>query len=290
MNGIITLTNALLDLSHELSGRDLRLIVGGGFGIYLKHYDLLKTGSRTLLSRWPEPRSTNDLDLFLRVELLANSLRLEPLVTALDRLGYRPVETAKYYQFCKPGPEGDAAGSLKIDILTGPEQILKNAGVIAKDRRARPRPKIHLHARTIDEALTLEEHLKEVFIEGHRTDGEKEIAAVLLPHPFTFLIMKLFALRDRMHDPEKDYGRHHALDLYTVLAIMTEEEWEVALELHKKHRLDAKMIEAGELVHQLFRDESSLGVLRLRESNYYRSDFQLNEFLRALNDLFVQAG
>ena len=42
MNGIITLTTALLDLSHELSGTDLRLIVGGGFGIYLKYRDLLK--------------------------------------------------------------------------------------------------------------------------------------------------------------------------------------------------------------------------------------------------------
>ncbi len=283
------MTTALLDLSNELRGTDLSLIVGGGFGIYLKYRDLLETGSRTLLSRWPEPRSTNDLDLFLRTELLADSRRLVPLVKALDKLGYRPVETAKYYQFYRPGSEGGEAGSSKIDILTGPEQTLRDAGVMAKDRRARPRPKIPLHARTLDEALTLEEHLKEVIIDGRRSGGENETAAVFLPHPFTFIMMKLFALRDRIDDSEKDCGRHHALDLYTTLAIMTEEEWEVSIQLHKRHISDAKMIEAGELVRQLFGDEFSRGVLRLKENIYYRPDFQVKEFLQALRDLFTQA-
>lgn len=289
MNGIISLTTALLDLSHELEGTDLRLIVGGGFGIYLKYRDLLKAGSRTLLREWPEPRSTNDLDLFLGTELLTDSRRLVPLVTALDRLGYKPVETARYYQFYRPGPEGGEAGTLKIDILTGPEKTLRDAGVIAKDRRARPRPKISLHARTLDEALTLEEHLKEVIIEGRRSDGENDTAVVLLPHPFTFITMKLFALRDRIDDSEKDFGRHHALDLYTTLAIMTEEEWEVSLELQRRTISDPVMVEASRLVRELFGNEFSRGVLRLKENSYYRTGFQLKEFLQALRDLFDQA-
>lgn len=282
----MTLTTALLDLCHELGSTNLKLIVGGGFGIYLKYRDLLKTGSQTLLTQWPAPRSTNDLDLFLRTELLADSQRLVPLVQALDRLDYRPVETARFYQFYKPGPEGGEAGSLKVDILTGPEQTLREAGVTAKNRRARPRPRISLHARTLDEALTLEEHLQEVFIEGHRSSGESGFAVVFLPHPFTFIMMKLFALRDRINDPDKDYGRHHALDLYTILATMTEAEWNISLQLREKHAADAKMIEAGQLIHELFGEEFSLGVLRLKESVYYRTDFQVEGFLQALCDLF----
>lgn len=86
MNGMDTLTSALLDLSHELAGFDLKLIVGGGFGIYLKYRELLTTKAQTLLSKWPEPRSTNDLDLFLRTELLTDSRKLVPLVQALQKL------------------------------------------------------------------------------------------------------------------------------------------------------------------------------------------------------------
>ena len=99
MNGMVTLTTALLDLVQELEGTGLRLVVGGDFGIYLKHRELLKTNPQTLLNQWPEPRSTNDLDLFLRTELLTDSRRLVPLLQALGKLGYRPVETARYYQF-----------------------------------------------------------------------------------------------------------------------------------------------------------------------------------------------
>lgn len=45
-------------------------LIGGGFGIYLKTDHVQRLGIRTLLSEWPEPRSTNDLDLYLRPELL----------------------------------------------------------------------------------------------------------------------------------------------------------------------------------------------------------------------------
>jgi hypothetical protein len=172
MNGMTALTTALLDLSHELSGADLKLIIGGGFSIYLKYRELLKTTRTTLLSKWPEPRSTNDLDLFLRTELLADSRRLVPLVQALEKLGY------------KPGPGGGEAGSLKVDFLAGPEPTLRSMGIKAKNRRAYPKPKINLHAHTLDEALTLEEHLQAAIIDGRRSNGKAGRAEVFLPHSF----------------------------------------------------------------------------------------------------------
>lgn len=176
-----------------------------------------------------------------------------------------------------------------MDILTGPERILKSIGVKAKDRRAYPKPKINLHARTVDEALTLEEYLQAVAIETSRSSRETESSVVFLPHSFTFIIMKLFALRDRINDSEKDFGRHHALDLYTIIAMLTEEEWNVCLELSRKYSTDAIILEAGELARKLFEDQLSLGALRLKESNYYRPDFQVREFLEALRDLFVRS-
>jgi hypothetical protein len=86
---------SLLDLLHEIEGTDIKLIIGGGFGIYLKVSQARRLGMRTLLQAWPEPRSTNDLDLFLRPELLIDSRKLKPLANAITRLGYQIVPGAE---------------------------------------------------------------------------------------------------------------------------------------------------------------------------------------------------
>jgi hypothetical protein len=70
---IIDLQTALLDLLYEIRNTGEKLIVGGGYGIYPKIVHLRRTGERTLFNNWPEPRSTNYLDLFLRPEVLIES-------------------------------------------------------------------------------------------------------------------------------------------------------------------------------------------------------------------------
>ena len=72
---ITDLQTSMLDLLHEIKGSEVKVIIGGGFGIYLKVSHVVKEVSRTLWQEWPEPRSTNDLDLFLRPELIINILR-----------------------------------------------------------------------------------------------------------------------------------------------------------------------------------------------------------------------
>ena len=88
MNRIIDLQTALRDLLQKVHDSDVRLIVGGGFGIYLKTDHVIRSRTRTLLDQWPEPRSTNDLDLFLRPELLIESSKLKPLISAIAELGW----------------------------------------------------------------------------------------------------------------------------------------------------------------------------------------------------------
>jgi hypothetical protein len=63
---ITALQTALLDLLQKIRYSEIKLIIGGGFGIYLKTNHVKLLDMRTLLDQWPEPRSTNDLDLFLR--------------------------------------------------------------------------------------------------------------------------------------------------------------------------------------------------------------------------------
>jgi hypothetical protein len=77
---ITALQTALLDLLQKIRYSEIKLIIGGGFGIYLKTNHVKLLDMRTLLDQWPEPRSTNDLDLFLRPELLIDSSKLKPIL------------------------------------------------------------------------------------------------------------------------------------------------------------------------------------------------------------------
>ena len=286
MNRIIDLQTALLDLLQKVHDSKVRLIVGGGFGIYLKTDYVRKSGIRTLLDQWPEPRSTNDLDLFLRPELLIESSKLKPLVSAIAELGYEVVPGAEKYQFAKPGPGGTDVGSIKIDILTGPQSRFQGTRVKADARRARPKPSVGIHAHPVDEALTLEEGLLPIVLAGALSSGETWESEIFLPHPYTFLMMKLFAFRDRLDDPNKEFGRYHALDLYTILATTIEEEWEYALQLRDQYKNDPTAKEAGSLISDYFSSQERLGMIRLMESPYYRPELQNEEFISALQEMF----
>jgi hypothetical protein len=286
MISIPDLKTSLLDLLHETKGTDIKLIIGGGFGIYLKIDHVQRLSQRTLLRELPEPRSTNDLDLFLRPELIIDSARLKPLVEAIGRLGYQVVPGAENYQFLKLGPEGTEAGSIKIDILTGPQSRFQGTRVKVDARRARPNPSIGIHAHPVDEAPTLEDGLLLVTLAGKLGSGEPWQAEVFLPHPYTFLMMKLFAFRDRLNDTNKEFGRYHALDLYTILATTTEEEWEYALKLRDQYGEEPYVMEARQLVSKYFAALDHLGMIRLKESPYYRLELQIDEFMSALEELF----
>jgi hypothetical protein len=280
------LRTALLDLLYETRQDNLRLIIGGGYGIYLKREHVRATGVRTLLTEWPEVRSTNDLDLFLRPDLLIHSQRLQPLGAALKRLGYQVIAGAEKYQFAKPGPSGGQEGSFKIDLLTGPTSRFAGTAARADERRVRPRPSVDVHAHPVDEALTLEEGLLLVTVEGETSSGTVHRAEVYLPQPLTFAMMKLFAFRDRVTDKDKDLGRYHALDLYAVLATASEAEWEEALTLREQRQAEPMMIEAAQIVDEYFSSLKSLGMLRLQESPYFRQELQLDMFFGALRELF----
>ncbi len=286
MIAIADLQTSLLDLTYEIKDSNIKPIIGGGFGIYLKTEHIRRLGVRTLLKEWPEPRSTNDLDLFLRAELLIKSANLKPLAKAIAALGYRFVPGAEKYQFVKAGPGGDSPGSVKLDILTGPQKLFRSTSVKVDARRVRPYPSVGIHAHPVDEAVSLEDGLLSVPLKGKLSSGDPWESEVFVPHPYTFLMMKLFAFKDRLNDPNKDFGRYHALDLYSILATTMEEEWRYALVLKAQYAAQPYVIEAGTLVSEYFSAPDRPGMIQLKESAYYRHTFQLDEFISALQELF----
>ena len=288
MNQLQTLSDALCDLLKQIEGTDIRLIIGGGFGIYLKAEHIRKLDAQTLIDPqfWPEARSTNDLDLFLRPELLVDSARLKALAQAISDLDYKPVPGAEKYQFIKPAGGGREAATLKIDILTGPRAAFSKSNVRVDDRRVRPRPSVGLHAHPVDEAPTLERNLLPVTVSGTLSSGEPWTGEVFLPHPFTFAMMKLFAFRDRLKDRDQEKAQYHALDVYSIVATTTEEEWKQALMLRDEFQQHPFVIEAAHIAHEYFARPEQMGLIRLQESRYYRDDFNLRDFSSVLLELF----
>ena len=99
-------------------------------------------------------------------------------------------------------------------------------------------------------------------------------------------MMKLFAFKDRLDDADKDFGRYHALDIYTILATTMESEWNQALELRDRYKDEPYVIEAGQLAARYFSGSHHLGMIRMRESPYCRPELQIDEFMSALQELF----
>jgi hypothetical protein len=279
------LTMSLLDLLYELRGRDIPITVGGGFGLYLKRQHLEAVGQRTLFDRLPEPRSTNDLDLFLRTEVLVNLERTKQVAEAITRLGYAVVDTAKYLQWEREVVIAGVPLRVKIDILVGP---LGNARekFNVKMPRVRPKGDIKFHAHAVEEAIRIEDEAMAVTITGMRSSGEPDTGSVFIPQAFPYLMMKLHAFEDRRLKGEQEKEKQHALDLYSIVGMMTETEYERAREWGTIHAGDEHVGRARAIVRDQFANRTAGGVLRLREHALFREEFMLGDFVGVLGEIF----
>lgn len=290
----VPILRGLLDLLFELRGAGPPPTVGGGFGLYLKRWHQEQGGERTRIepARWPAARSTTDLDLVLRAEFLADAARVRLLADVLGRLGYTPVKGAEYMQFVRTLPDDDGnPREVKIDLLVGPFGPFKDRLKTSKPPRVRPKAvkKGRLHAHNTPEAVGVEDEPLSIPIEGRRSTGEECQAQVCLPQAFPYAMMKLFAFRDRKDDPDprKDKGRHHALDLYAIVAMMTEPEYDFARRARSKYAGNDKVREAAGIVRQNFAGPESMGVLRLREHALFNAAMDLKTFLSVLQEIFT---
>jgi len=279
------LTANLLDLLFELRELPVPLTIGGGFGLYLKRMRLDETRERTLFSQLPMPRATNDLDLFVRADVLCDLQSMKAVAAALDRLGYEVVPEAKYMQWKKHFDLHGQDREIKVDLLVGPLGQFRER-LHVKGVRARPIGPIKLHAHTLEEAVHIDESPVTLTISGNRSNGEPTEAQIHVPQPFTYLMMKLFAFRDRKVDEDKNLGRHHALDLYTIVAMQVESEYQESLRLGNLYVGDGHVETAREIIRSDFAEPTSIGVIRLREHPLFRPEFPVPDFLAVLSEIF----
>lgn len=88
--------------------------------------------------------------------------------------------------------------------------------------------------------------------------------------------MKLFAFRDRTEDRDKNLGRHHALDLYAIVAGAG------------RIRVPgvAHVETAREIIRSDFAEPTSVGVMRPREHSLFRPELPIPDFLAVLSEIF----
>lgn len=260
------LTEQLRALNDRLTDDGIRIAVAGGFGLVLRETYLRREGREPRRALPLATRSTDDLDIVLRASIVANADQMRRISEVLGELGYEVIPRAQYYQFVEKEPTAGVERRIKIDLLSEPIPPELEHLVEIDPRRVRAKGFKKLHAHTTEEALTVFDHATEIPL-GDRT--------ILVPHPFSHTLLKLFALRDRMWErgPEGvdaplrkgDFGAYHAFDIYRMLAMMSRDEWREAQELSARYQRTHVMRVACRYVSLLFAGEPAQGIQRIAE-------------------------
>lgn len=178
---------------------------------------------------------------------------------------------------------GGVEQEVKIDVLVGPLGKYRSSMKVSESR-VRSKGDIKFRAHTAEEAIHLEDRPFEAQVVGRTSDGASYQGRVFVPEAFPYLMMKLHAFGDRKDDANKNPGRHHELDVYTIVGMMTEPEYERARSLAATDRADEHVRRAGAIVAADFATGSATRFLRIREHPLYRADFRLEEFTGVLRE------
>lgn len=271
----------LCRLAAFLESSEVRLFVAGGYGLILKAEYLRENELRTVAPT-PFPRATTDLDIFLSADVIADARKMSAVQEGLETMGYEPVPGRENYQWSRVVEFGGRDVTVKFDVLG---QIPRDtAGLSVRPRRMRPHGFTGLHAHPAEEAEFIHERSLAVEVCGEGKRGSVEI-----PHPFNYLLLKLYAFDDRKEDGDVDYGRHHAFDLYRIVAMLTEEEWDQVRDLRRRHADSGVVRRATAIVEEKFPDEDQIGAIRIREhvrrAGVDTTPYPVPEFLSDLREL-----
>lgn len=270
------LDRALRELENVLLECEVKLIVGGGFGLFLLQNDLQEADVRTIIERdaWCVARVTADIDILLETSIIANLAQFQAIRSGLDSLKYEVIPGVKYMHFEKYFSERER---VEINFLTGPIQdaaLFKDIHVSRP--RVRPRGNVKLHAYLTQDVVALSESIQPVANHDN----------LFIPSSLTFLIMKLHAFRDRFQQDEQEKAGHHAMDVYRVVSMMTEVQHEECKSRLQKI-LQTDVFKSAALVVEEYFDGDLPGILKIREHPLYRRELRLDVFCSVLREFFL---
>lgn len=284
-----TLIKCVNDLLAAFSNAGIRLVIGGGYGLFLRLTQMPDTGIQTVLRReaWPTVRSTNDIDVFITLEVITDAKSSSAVRKVLDNLGCKEIDSAKFWQFTFPGRKNLEDQDVKIDLLTGPVPEVKRSKVKIRDQRVRPvqKPEPPLHARQTPEAHFIERTIP-IEISRNTDVGIEIIGTIHIPIPYTYLLMKLKAFEDRINDEEDQFGARHAADIFLIISTMTFTEFQTTQKLVAENIDVAAVQDAIRIFKAHFQKDDGNGLLKILQAHnltLQNENFQL--FRQALRQL-----
>ncbi|MBK6459278.1 MAG: hypothetical protein IPF87_24920 [Gemmatimonadetes bacterium] len=146
-----------------------------------------------------------------------------------------------------------------------------------------------MHAYLTDEAFAI------AFATHHVNIGDAEGQVdVLIPHPFAFLILKLFALRDRLQKANDAKQKYHAFDLYAIWADMSPDEYHEVRDLVHEHSGHPVVREVAKIVATHFAQMDAPGAICARRAGWNSRSSPptldaVERFMRDLLELFAVA-
>jgi hypothetical protein len=283
------LGDTLRSLAAKLQPDGIELIIGGGYGLVLRARQL-QAARRT--GRYGLPitfRSTDDIDCFLNADIITDGAKTEKIANALHELEF--TARVPHFIFERVIEIGGQPQTLEIDLLAADVAPDRASLVNRTDgRRIRPKTFGDLHARLTPEAVTIERGATriDIGVEGHPV-------FVIIPHPVSFVLMKLFAFRDRIASPDPEISQdapYHAFDLFLVLGSIDAAEWEEGQSILADGAAEKIVSEARSIVTEYFNDEFATGVVRLVEYANSKQGVRIPlesalQFVRDLADLFA---
>lgn len=266
------------------------VILAGGFGIRLKQQYLEETEAETLITPYPPARATADFDVFLRIDVIADTAKVDEMGRVLqEKLHYEPKHFN--WQFAKPLGEAFPNRKVKIDVLSRPPLDGESVRVRKIREKSFPEPKPEkvgkgaIHGFLTAEAFAIEREPVSVTVSGLNTAGKEVNGKVLIPHPYSFLNMKVRAAHDwlRMKRGEitsKPNAAKHPHDVYALTAMLTEDELERCQGLAAEYADHEVAQEICGQVAELFGDPFSLACLEVKRQ--ISTEFRYEIFYRNL--------
>ena len=213
----------------------------------------------------PTARATQDLDLFLNMEIWIEKEKGKAIRTLLDGLDYQVIQGSENWQFGKLPEPTTQRLQLKIDLharAPRPDERVKHDG-------RRVGQGIGLHGRETTEAFAIDDRPTLIQVSGRRTDGGQVQAAVLVPHPYASLNMKVKAAHDwlrvtRRETAQRAQSPKHVLDVYLLIAMMLPQEFEECQSLAAQYANHPMAQENRRNASDLFADPNGRGSIEVQ--------------------------
>ncbi len=288
--GYDPLLSCLLEILQAVEDFEYQPILVGGYGLHLKQ-TYVQGKEQHLLRSLPKSRATRDLDVMLDLNVVIERELFVQFRDVLLSLGFEAVDRNKFWQWNKSIELDGSYFDVIVDLLTGP--VAEHQEQLKLDSKNNPRrvrskgKSVSFHTRTTREALEFDLATSNIPVSGALLDGSTYEAQVRIASPFTYLLMKLAAFRDQYNNKVKEYGRHHSLDVFRIIGLMTEDEYKYT-QLRIQDLQNSEVVQdATDIVKEFFAKPVGMGVIRLKEHSLFTDELQVDEFLDVLSELFL---